>query len=245
MATNRQWLSSLNNLACIYVVNKDLKIARQGQREDFVWVQIDNCVYFSVYISPNSGINHFNEVLDCISSTMHALECKRQIIAGDLNAKAEEWGNVHRNNRGTSLIEWMASENVTMMNDGIVPTFCRRGQLSYLDVTMCTDSIAGKIGQWQVLDDTESLSDHRLLYFEVEGRSAPEDSTPETKGWNINKLNRDKLVRHFNQESITVITPEDLMKSIKKACDMAMPTKKRQRRKPVYWWNSEKSTPTP
>ncbi|KAI5739769.1 hypothetical protein M8J77_023226 [Diaphorina citri] len=241
MATNRQWLSSLNNLACIYVVNKDLKIARQGQREDFVWVQIDNCVYFSVYISPNSGINHFNEVLDCISSTMHALECKRQIIAGDLNAKAEEWGNVHRNNRGTSLIEWMASENVTMMNDGIVPTFCRRGQLSYLDVTMCTDSIAGKIGQWQVLDDTESLSDHRLLYFEVEGRSAPEDSTPETKRWNINKLNRDKLVRHFNQESITVITPEDLMKSIKKACDMAMPTKKRQRRKPVYWWNSEVS----
>nr|CAI5837701.1 unnamed protein product [Callosobruchus analis] len=56
--------------------------------------------------------------------------------------------------------------DMIVINDGLIPTFSRRGSQSFIDVTFATQALSRKVLNWEVLD-AESLSDHKYIYFEV------------------------------------------------------------------------------
>ncbi|OQR71883.1 hypothetical protein BIW11_10720, partial [Tropilaelaps mercedesae] len=51
--------------------------------------------------------------------------------------------------------------DLLVLNDSLVPTFVRRDQASFLDLTMASQPIFRSITNWRVRVDEETLSDHR------------------------------------------------------------------------------------
>lgn len=175
-------------------------------------------------------------MLDKISIEIQLIDARKILVAGDLNAKAIEWGSKFTDSRGKALNEWMATENLTLMNDGKVPTFCRNELFSNPDVTMCSENVAGTVENWRVLDEIESLSDHLYISYEVGNRI---EETPTTTGrkWNVQKIDSARLIQSFKQEMRNITTPEELMKVLETACTHGMPVKKIPQKNKVYWWN--------
>jgi hypothetical protein len=52
-----------------------------------------------------------------------------------------------------------------------VPTFSRRGQESFLDLTQCSEELVHEVEGWKVAVEIESASDHRYIMFDIRRRS--------------------------------------------------------------------------
>ncbi|KAJ8936103.1 hypothetical protein NQ314_012486 [Rhamnusium bicolor] len=128
--------------------------------------------------SPNISLDQFKRDVDVVMNDSRGRPGE-SIILGDLNVKSPQWGSAVTDARGGYIIEWMATLDMTVKNTGITPTFSRGNCESFIDVTFSTQRIAAKIVRWEVLEE-ESLSDHRFIYFEVEG-------TTRNRGENRNK----------------------------------------------------------
>lgn len=59
---------------------------------------------------------------------------------------------------------------MSVLNQGGRPTFEKGEQVSWLDITFVTQKLAANARRWEVLED-ESLSDRKLIYFEVDTAS--------------------------------------------------------------------------
>nr|CAI5847919.1 unnamed protein product [Callosobruchus analis] len=76
-----------------------------------------------------------------------------------------QWGSPVNDKRGHLLAEWLAGQNLIVINHGDTPTFQRGLSSSFIDITLATHKAAGKILEWKVIEE-ESLSDHRFIVFE-------------------------------------------------------------------------------
>lgn len=62
----------------------------------------------------------------------------------------------------------MASVDVVCVNSGTMPTYVREGWgQSVVDITFVSAELVGYVSGWYVTEE-ETLSDHWLLYFEIE-----------------------------------------------------------------------------
>nr|CAI5853259.1 unnamed protein product [Callosobruchus analis] len=138
------------------------------------------------------------------------------IVLGDLNAKAVDWGSPVTDKRGRILCEWLSAYNMVVLNDGLRPTFRRRESNSYIDVTIASQELAGNIRGWEVLE-TETLSDHMFIYFEVVTKKKEKNNLAE---YRIPYVSRSK----FREELCRRIT------SSKRGAKIA---------KVPYWWTDE------
>nr|CAH7763998.1 unnamed protein product [Callosobruchus chinensis] len=79
----------------------------------------------------------------------HARSSSRQfLILGDFNAKSSLWGPQPTDIRGNYLAEWIAVLNLVVHNSGDKPTFLRGLSMSFIDVTLLSQSLATKISKW-------------------------------------------------------------------------------------------------
>ncbi|XP_035736366.1 uncharacterized protein LOC118447925 [Vespa mandarinia] len=62
---------------------------------DYVWVRHNSTTYVSVYLTPNDRIDDFQIKLDDLEDALREM-LGDLIVAGDLNAKAHEWGRSGR-----------------------------------------------------------------------------------------------------------------------------------------------------
>ena len=83
-------------------------------------------------------------------------------MAGDFNAKSEEWHSGRTDPRGYVLGDWIATRQLETVNVGTAPTRFHQGYGSRVDVA--SEHLARQIQGWKVLDD-ESGSDHRYIHF--------------------------------------------------------------------------------
>lgn len=81
-----------------------------GQR--FVCIDLENCVVYSVYISPSKKLKDFNDCLDELSASLKTLSGKRVIIGGDFNAKNKEWGGETTDPKGEALADFFAQRGL-------------------------------------------------------------------------------------------------------------------------------------
>jgi hypothetical protein len=91
---------------------------------------------------------------------------KQLIVRCDVNAHHTLWGSTSTNPREESLMEFLVSSNLNILNHSNKPTFvvCNRKEVT--DLTLGTDKIGNLVSNWHVSDEP-SLSDHRFICFQT------------------------------------------------------------------------------
>ena len=137
------------------------------QGDGFVAVVLGACTVYSCYISPNCTINEYTAYLDHLATSLLRRQGQPLIVAGDFNAKSEEWQAGKTDQRGYQLGEWLADMQLQVANVGDTPTRFHNGFGSRIDMTFATASLARRIRGWEVLDREESGSDHWYIGFSL------------------------------------------------------------------------------
>ena len=70
------------------------------------------------------------------------------------------------NERGTTLLEYITSTQMDVLNQGNEPTFVTANRREVIDLTLATMNIKDKIHGWRV-EDEPSMSDHRIPSFGI------------------------------------------------------------------------------
>jgi hypothetical protein len=89
-------------------------------------------------------------------------------VGCDSNAHHSMWGSTNCNRRGEALVEFLNSTNLEILNRGNEPTFCSRGRLEVIDITLGSFRLRESIIRWKVSLEP-SLSDHRHILFTLQG----------------------------------------------------------------------------
>lgn len=233
------WYCDENLDTSIVVLDKGTKIKAWGKGTGFSFIETENYRVFSCYSSGNQEIEHLEALLEEIGSIVQTRGGKN-VIAGDFNAKSPLWGERRTDRRGQTMAEWIAQNDLTIMNDGESPTFCVENYSSILDLTLI-NSERGVKHAWFVLED-ETLSDHRYVFFEVNWKGAPakKRKVTATSGWQLRKLDQTKL-----QQAVSILDWEgvdihagNFSDKLREICNISMPKRAANPRgRPVYWWN--------
>ena len=92
----------------------------------------------------------------------------RLIVGCDSNAHHTAWGSTNCNRRGESLLEFLSSSNLEILNRGNEPTFCNVIRQEVTDITLGSYGLLENIIRWEV-SRKPSLSDHGRILFTVRG----------------------------------------------------------------------------
>lgn len=172
---------------------------------------------------------------------------EKVIIAGDFNAKASLWGSSITNNRGLLVTRWAAERDLRIINVGHTPTCVRPQRSSIVDLTWSSPDLSPMISDWQVLEDTESLSDHVCIRFDIcTGWPRLPITKSRDRRWNLRKFDRDFFRATLiwgskDPEMENMQDPGQLISELdelmEEACDASAPRidPRRPRRK-AYWW---------
>lgn len=201
------------------------------------------CLYFTKFNVPKERLE---EILEDISKTLRTFNGKSGLICGDFNSKAVEWGHPFIDQRGVLVNEWMAMENLYLINDGRVPTFVRGPQESYIDLSIGTEGMVSTINNWRVAEEIETLSDHQYILFNIgwDHRRSIDGEEEVKKRWDIKKLDREVLLgalQNLRREGVSrVERPEQLINLVTEVCDRVIPKPHKGKRRPeVSWWSVE------
>ncbi|CAG9133891.1 unnamed protein product [Plutella xylostella] len=97
-------------------------------------------------------------------------ECKINniplIIGCDANAHSSLWGCRETNKRGRDLLEFLLSNNLSVLNRGSEPTFVTARAQTIPDVTITNSQARDMVVGWRVLPDV-SCADHRWISFKL------------------------------------------------------------------------------
>jgi hypothetical protein len=101
------------------------------------------------------------DIIECRKSR------KKQLIVGcDANMHHILWGSTGTNPRGESLMEFLVSSNLNILNCSNEPTFVVRNRKEVIDLTLGTNKTGDLVSNWHVSDEP-SLSDHRYICFQI------------------------------------------------------------------------------
>ncbi|XP_046628274.1 uncharacterized protein LOC124309073 [Neodiprion virginianus] len=200
----QDWITYETKTAAIWVRGAArTRITARGVGDDYVWARVGAVTYVSVYLTPNCAAAEFRAKVALLEDGLRDLPGDL-VVAGDLDARAVEWGMAATNRRGRLLLEMAARLDLVVANMGDVPTYRQPGfGDSIPDVTMTTDRTLPRIGRWRVLEGY-TASDPQYIVFEVEegqGRHGRGPSTPPR--WNVDKLD----VLKFSAELVAAPAP--------------------------------------
>lgn len=158
------------------------------------------------------------------------------VVAGDFNSKSPEWGETRADK--STVCEFIARNDLVVLNRGCTPTFVRGNSSSIIDLTIGTTSFARKVVDWKVMED-ETLSDHRYIVFKTSpGEIKSTDTKRQPLGWNTKKLHVDVAQRNLEEarklDSLNCKKKEDTLEDLVKvatsamtaACGAAMPRRR-------------------
>lgn len=100
VSQNESWAVDLGRNAAIC----SAKGEGCGAGNGFVWMEFSGFVVYTCYISPNVGMDAFEQFLDGLSSSM-SQQKKGVVIVGDFNAWATIWGSRLTDKRGKTFLE--------------------------------------------------------------------------------------------------------------------------------------------
>ena len=118
------------------------------------------------------------------------------IVGCDFNAHHTVWGSTNCNGRGESLLQFLNSSNLEILNRGNESTFCNVSRQEVTDITLGSYGLLESITSWEVLRKP-SLSNHRHILFTLRG-SVPASLIRNPRGtkWGSFREDlRDKLER--------------------------------------------------
>lgn len=209
----------------------------------------------SVYLEGTEDIEPY---LQHIQRAVEEMRTPHIILAGDVNARSNWWGEFEEDDRGRAYVELLAQLNMAVINTGRTPTFSafrnNRAYESIVDVTACTHEIQPSISKWQVNTGLVTTSDHRAITFEVDVGSNTEVLPRQTTrkyftakaDWQIfdETLQKALIERHITVESCkTIMNPEalnrfveDFTACVSQACTSAIPSVSKHKIRKIKWW---------
>lgn len=187
------WIMDNLGTAAIWVRNtRKLPIENRGSENGYVWVKSKGVTYVSCYFTPKESLEDFQEKLDLLEDTIQEAE-GAVIVAGDLNARAIEWGMPRTDTRGKRIMDMSSRRGLLVMNAGNTKTFRRFGNAGTIpDITLASEGIAPLIEKWKVLEDYTG-SDHQYISYNIRGSLTRKIYHNKTKRWNVAKLDAEKL----------------------------------------------------
>ncbi|XP_041984091.1 uncharacterized protein LOC121736777 [Aricia agestis] len=217
--------------------------------QGFVVVGLRALTVVGVYFSPNRPLAEFEALLLRLTAYIEG-SSPPVVVAGDFNAKSTLWGSPATNARGRVVEDWLITTGLVVANRGAVSTCVRRQGESIVDLTLVSSSIARRVSDWQVLGNTETLSDHLYISFAVcthsveQGRPTPSGGGPR---WSLKGLDRDLLEEAAIVASWAPLPSEDveecaewLNEAAHNICDASMPrVGPAKPRCQSYWWCPE------
>ncbi|KAJ8912476.1 hypothetical protein NQ315_014576 [Exocentrus adspersus] len=139
------------------------------------------------------------------------------------------------------ITDWIASNDLVVINRGDKPTFRRENYGSILDLTIATQNISPQIKNWEVCE-AESLSDHDYITFDISEDKQSKQRKPVIHGWQVRKLNKERLAQMLNEIEMREITDVagHFTDTLTRICENTMPKRKlHTNQQPMYWWNEE------
>jgi hypothetical protein len=171
---------------------------------------------------------------------------KSNSLSGDANAHHILWESTGTNPRGESLMEFLASSNLDILNHGNEPTFVVCHGKNVIDLKLRTNKIGDLVSNWHVSDEL-SLSDHRYICFQI-GNITSNYVTfrnPKRTKWESYK---DELKGNPEIISCKIYTIKDIDRSIDQLQQANIlsyyqncPAKTTRSLRMVPWWNKKLS----
>ena len=109
---------------------------------------MSDVTYVSVYLTPNCSAAEFERKVVALEDALRDIT-GAIILAGDVNARAIEWGMTTTNKRGRLLLEMTARLELAVANMGQVTTYRRPGYGAFIpDVIFVTDGLLPIVEGW-------------------------------------------------------------------------------------------------
>lgn len=173
--------------------------------------------------------------------------CRRknvQLVMGcDANAHHVAWGSTNNNSRGESLLNYLLGEGMVINNLGSEPTFVNKNRKEVLDLTISSNYISNKVGNWRVTDEP-SCSDHRHIRFDLDtgNRHIVEYRNVRGTDWNgyktsiqANLLSCSKTISNHDQLEFAA---DQLSDAIILAYHENCPLRAKKDSRDTPWWNN-------
>ncbi|XP_073950963.1 uncharacterized protein [Choristoneura fumiferana] len=164
----QNWVGDTEGLVAVVVPAAGTqRISLKEKGAGYVAVKWGEVVVIGVYFSPNRPLREFEQFLGGLEPVVQRASPAQVVLMGDLNAKCAAWG---------------------------CPITDQRGGGSIVDVTFATPAIGARIGDWRVLEEVETLSDHAYIRFRVsKAPLGPQTRTAGERGgdfpkWAISRL---------------------------------------------------------
>jgi ribonuclease HI len=194
---------------------------------------------------------HDSAVISVQSNTAKLVNyCKynnlQLIIGCDSNAHHTVWASSDTNERGELLLEFLMTNNLCILNQGNEPTFVTSNRSEVLDLSFCTQFIESKIANWCVTDEI-TLSDHRLIYFEIDYNCNYEEyyRNPKKTDWKMYNFNLSEKLMSINSDNILLNKSEldsyamAINCAIKEAFELSCKEKKRKNNNKCMWYSEK------
>lgn len=250
--THPNWLGDSSGRAAVVrgACEGSPPIRRLATGDGYVLADWGGLVVASCYISPNVGLDVFEEFLEALSGALAGYLDRRLIVAGDFNAKASIWGSRRTDARGATLRDWASDLGLLVVNVGSTGTCVRWQGESVIDVTFASSAAARGISGWGVLRDVFTHSDHRYIAYGVGWPAGRPPPARGFEGWSARQMDADffdacmvvagwpreeevQQVRGLDEEV------ERLRGGLWAACEASMPRRKPKGRKALHWWSAE------
>ncbi|XP_015375188.1 PREDICTED: uncharacterized protein LOC107169818 [Diuraphis noxia] len=254
--SSNAWLASSGlNKAAIYIASDRVSIANVIADPEFVSARINGVQVYSCYASPNQPHAGFTLFLQRLENSIRTISRGAPIlVTGDFNARSAAWGDWMSNGRGDELGLMLESLDLIIINSGSTPTFSR-GAGSIIDLTLTSESLAGRTSNWRVMDQVFNNSDHHYIRFTISEnlvhQSLPTTDVPRglntSGGIDIEAMHIGLLLAEWldggpQPDSCDAESGASTLRSrITSACDFSLPKRRAPKpgKPPVHWWNTE------
>ena len=168
---NGRWaFSSCKAVAVVAVGELPIQRVWCSEAQGLVAAQIGGVVFISCYAPPSLNLAEFERFLEAIE--LEGFSHPQVVVAGDFNARHEEWGSPRTCDRGEELHGMVEQLGLIVINQGREYTFDGNGVAlpSIVDVAFASPSIA-RPDTW-VVSTRYTASDHRYVLYTVGGTPA-------------------------------------------------------------------------
>lgn len=206
---------------------------------------------YSCYFSSNKPTVEFEDFLANLTGSLKQSKYKNKLVCGDFNCRSVMFGATNTDKKGKIIEEWLALNELVPVNQGIIPTFRNRNGSSWVDLTMATSNLYNQIKNWTIKEDWESMSPHRIIYFEISHIKDPGTTKQQiTKGkkWKVNDIGLGKLALKIEAEKekieISNPSPEQFISTINDLCNRTMQKQGIKRGKAEKYIGGQKRLPS-
>jgi hypothetical protein len=172
---------------------------------------------------------------------------KKQLITGcDPNAHHTLWGSTGSNPRGESLMDFLVSSDLNILNHRNEPNFVVCNRREVIDLTLWTNKIVNLVSNWHISDEP-SLSDYRYICFQIDNISINQVTfrNPKKTNWESYKddlkVNLETVSRRTRMITDTDRSVDQLQRAIISSYYQNCPVKTTHSSGTTPWWNKKLS----